>query len=178
MILHAGPEPVVSGKFWIAVNSAISDVAVMEIVEREMVSTTVDLVVLEEEEEEEDDVVASTESWILSDAGYIPGVSHEGTEPRGITIIPAVSTMTGVATPPTITMAARPAAGIIGNPASISLETCSLTKVTLSAGFDGLVTVALAESEVGMGMAATVIEVAVMIAAAADELGACVEELK
>lgn len=88
-----------------------------------MVSTTVDLVVLEEEEEEEDDVVASTESWILSDAGYIPGVSHEGTEPRGITIIPAVSTMTGVATPPTITMAARPAAGIIGNPASISLET-------------------------------------------------------
>lgn len=37
---------------------------------------------------------------------------------------------------------------------------------------------ALAESEVGMGMAATVIEVAVMIAAAADELGACVEELK
>lgn len=154
----------------------------MEIVEREMVSTTVDLVVLEEEdeeeEEEEDDVVASTESWMLSDAGYIPGVSHEGTEPRGITIIPAVSTMTGVATPPTITMAARPAAGIIGNPASISLEACSLTKVTLSAGFDGLVTVALAESEVGMGMAATVIEVAVMIAAAADELGACVEELK
>lgn len=150
----------------------------MERVEREMVSTTVDLVVLEEEEEEEENVVASTKSWILSDAGYIPGVNHEGTEPRGITIMPAASIMMGVATLPTITIAARPVAGIIGNPARISLETCSLTKVTLSAGFDGLVTVALAESEVGMGMAATAIEVAVMIAAAADELVVCVEELK
>lgn len=170
----------VSGKFWIAVNLPTSDVAIIEIVGREMVSTTVDLVVLEEEEEEEeeDDMVASTESWILSDAGYIPGVSHEGMEPRGITIMPAASIMTGVATPPTITMIARPAAGIIGSPASISLEICSLMKVTLSAGFDGLVTVALVALEVGMGIAATAIEVAVMIAAAADELGVCVEELK
>ncbi|KAJ5384745.1 hypothetical protein N7517_002656 [Penicillium concentricum] len=86
--------------------------------------------------------------------------------------MPAASIITGVATPPTITVAARPAAGIIGNRASKSSEAFSLTKVTLSAGFDGLVTMALADSEVGIGIGMAITAIALV----ADVLDGCVED--